>query len=141
MPKVLDDILGSIEALTAAGSGALAVSKMWTNTISLATSTPQTLDLTALSGGAGDTSLASVKIFAIYNNETTASKKVTVGNAASTQFKGPLSSGTTTIDIDGGAAMVLFSSTAAGWTTSSLNNLKLDPGSNAVSVTVVLAGN
>lgn len=123
------------------GTGGSAVEKMYVNQISLSSSTPQTLDLTALTGGAGDTSFAKVKIIGIYNNETRGTgKKVTVGAAASDSFQFGLSAAGT-IDVPAGHALTLANSETAGWTTTSATDLKLDPGSNAVSVTVLLVGN
>lgn len=124
------------------GTGAFQVNKLWFGTFSLA-STTTTLDLTALSGGYGDTSFSAVKVFTVIDHETTASKKITVGNAASNQFvPGGLSSGTVTWDVDGGATSTFMCATAAGWTVdSSHKSVKFDSGSNTVSFSVVIAGN
>src|SRR5262245_4927279 len=76
---------GNTAAEFTSGTGGAQVSKMFTSQISLTASTPVTLDLTALTGGVGDTAFTKTKIVAVYNNEAIGSgKAVTIGAAAST---------------------------------------------------------
>ncbi|MGE4196028.1 MAG: hypothetical protein AB7G11_02745 [Phycisphaerales bacterium] len=123
------------------GTGAMQLNKFWIRKVALSASTPVTLDLTALTSGQGDTSFAAVKFLAIYNETSTATYTVVVGNGTN-PFAGPLSAGTTTITIDPLGSVTFFSRTAAGWavTNSANDGLKLDPGGNAVNVTVCIGG-
>ncbi|QDV34027.1 hypothetical protein [Tautonia plasticadhaerens] len=125
----------------AGGAVAITCTKLWTRVISLASSTPETLDLTALTGGKGDTSFSAVKLVDVRNNEAADSGEVlAVGGAASTPFLGFLGAADDTLKVDPGCARTLYTRASAGWSTAGANNLKLDPGANAISVTVTIAG-
>jgi hypothetical protein len=125
------------------GTGAAQVNATHVNQISLVTSTPQTPDLTGLTGGQGDTSFSKIKVFALFNNEAAGSgKKVIVGNGTNA-FVGPFGAAAHTIAVEAGCGLVMWTKETAGWAVAngSTDGLKLDPGANNVSVTLVLAGN
>lgn len=122
------------------GTGALAVNAAWTDTRTYNTS-GTTLDLSSLPSASTNTGAAAftaVKILRIKNNDAT--NTLVVGNAASQQFAGPLSAGTTTYTIPPGGEIELVNPSAAGWTTSSLNNLKVAAGASTVSGTITILG-
>lgn len=130
------------------GTAANQIDLIYAGTISLASSTPQTLDLTSLTdvlGGA--VALARVKLIAIKNKSTTDGQNVTAGNAASNAWSAMLgSTGTITIlpgtstNPDGGW-FINSAPNTTGWPVDSTHkNLKLDPGSASISVDVVIAG-
>jgi hypothetical protein len=122
------------------GTGASSANKCHYGLISLAGSAT-TIDLTAMAFGFGDASIAKVKGLLIQNLTTTSGYKVTVGNAASTQFQwAGLSAATTTVEVNEGCALMYFNKTANGDTTTSKNSLKLDPGANTVSVFLAVWG-
>lgn len=123
------------------GTGISQVNKLWVRTVSLSASTPVTLDLTALTGGVGDTSFAAIKSITFINHETAGGgKDVTVGAAASTPFTGPLGGTTPTIDVQAGTSLPWVNPEAAGWACGTNKNLKLDPGANAITLSLVIAG-
>ena len=122
------------------GSGAASVNLAWTDTRSYTTS-GTTLDLSGLSAAATNTGAAAftaVKVLRIKNNDPT--NTLVVGNAASAQFAGPLSSATTTFTIPAGGELMLVNPSAGGWTTTSANNLKIAAGASTVSATVSILG-
>jgi hypothetical protein len=127
------------------GTGAGQVSVAWSDTRTYAASTPVTLDLTALASAATNTgaaNFAKVKVLYIANNEAIGSgHNVIVGAAASTAFTGPLGGTTPTFTIEPGCVFMAFAQSSTAWTTTSANNLKIDPGANNCSVTIVVAGN
>jgi hypothetical protein len=122
------------------GTGASQVDLVWTDTRTYS-ATPTTLDLSTLaaaSTNSGAATFNNIKIIAIFNNDTTNS--LIVGNAASAQFTGPLSSGTTTITIPAGCGFVFYNKGANGWDAATAKNLKIDPGANNISATIAIAG-
>lgn len=124
------------------GTGAAQVNAMHVNQVSLVASTPQSPDLTALTGGQGDTSFSKIKVFALFNNEAAGTgKSVIIGNGTN-PFVGPFGAGTHTLTVPAGCGVVIYTKENAGWpvTGGTGDILKLDPGANNVSVTLVLAG-
>lgn len=122
------------------GTGAGAANKAHYGVLTLSGSAT-TVDLTSMSFGIGDASLSKVKGMLIQNLTTTTSYKVTVGNAASAVFQFMnISATTTTVEVQPGCAFLYFDTTANGTTTTSHNNLKLDPGANTVSVFLAVWG-
>lgn len=115
-----------------------AATKLWTGTVSL-TAAPATLDLTALTGGEGDTSFAKVFAFSIQNNATTAGSDVTFGGAAADEFVFGQSAAAT-LDVAPGQTFALATTAAAGWTTTGATDLKLDPGAATLTATVTIIG-
>lgn len=142
--------VGASQIAVSAGTGAGQCNELWSQTIALVASTPQTLDLTALTGEGGRTvSFSAVKIFEVVNNDPT--NPVTVGNAATTPFAPFWNTPANTESVPGGGCkdqsgnqvgtpMLKTNLTAAGWSTTGATKLKLDPGANAISVTVTIAG-
>lgn len=124
------------------GTGNGQINQIWRNQISLASSTPQTLDLTALADPeftSGTFAFSKVKVIIAVNLTTTYTAAVTLFNAASNQFT-PLSSTTATLDVYGNSRQV-FTHPGAGWTVSgSAKNLKLDPGATAQTLFLLIAG-
>jgi hypothetical protein len=122
------------------GTGASQVDLVWSDTRTYS-ATPTTLDLSSLSAASTNTGAATfnnVKVIAVFNNDTTNS--LIVGNAASAQFTGPLSSGTTTITIPAGCGALFYNKAANGWDAATAKNLKIDPGANNISATIAIAG-
>lgn len=122
------------------GTGAGQVDAMWADTRTYS-ATSTTLDLTTLAAAATNTGAASfsnIKILAIYNNDST--NTLTVGAAASTPFAGPLGGTSPTITIQPGGCAMFVNKNADGWACSTNKSLKIDPGPNNISATVVLAG-
>jgi hypothetical protein len=126
------------------GAAAGQVTIKWADTRSYAAA-PVTYDLTALTAAASNTGAASfgkIKIIAIYNNEAANSgKDLIVGGGATLPFTGPLAGTTPTYTIKAGCAWVHFDLSLLGLDCSTNKNLKLDPGANTVSASVVFAGN
>lgn len=127
------------------GSAGGQLEKMWVRQITLTASTSTDLDLTALTGGQGDTSFAKVKILGIYNNEAVtsgATKTVTVGNVTN-GWVGPFGAATHTMTVASGCALLNFNKETAGWAVvgGTGDLLRLTPGAANTSVTVVIAGN
>jgi hypothetical protein len=124
----------------AVGTGAGQASKYYVVQLALAGSA-STFDLNATSGGFGDTSLANVKGWAIFNEATNTAHVLTVGNAAATQFPFNVDAGTDTFTVPAGGAVIYAAPLAAdGISTSSANNVKFDPGANTFNVTFVVFG-
>jgi hypothetical protein len=124
----------------AAGTSAQQLSVKYAASISLTAATPQTLDLENLTGGTGAATFTKLKVFAIYNTDTTDS--LIVGAAAANPFLGPLAGTAPTYTIKAGCAWICYDRSTAGMTVNATNSdLKLDPGANAVTCVVVFAGN
>ena len=130
----------------ASGTGALALSKYYTDSRTLAATT-KTYDLTALdltgtaySANATDLTSTGVKILVITNQATTSSYNLTVFGAASTAFNGPLTGTTPKYTIGPGETLMLYTQ-GTGWTvSSSLKSLLIDAGSNSVPFVLALLG-
>lgn len=137
---------GNIDVALATGTGDvinLVCTKLWVRSFTLAISTAQTLDLTALASGEGDTAIAAVKLVDIRNNEAVGSGKVLqVGNdGTSAEFISPFGAAGDIIKIQPGCSLQLYTRETAGWVVSSTNKLiKLTPGAATLSVTVTVAG-
>lgn len=122
-----------------AGTSAGQTNEGWTGAIALTASTPQTLDLENLVGETGRAvTFTKVKMLAIRNTHATAT--VTIGNAASNAFLPGWSGATNTVAL--GPGNTLFLTSAAGFTVDATHSdLKLDPGSNAITVEIMILGN
>lgn len=125
------------------GTGVGQVSVKYAAVLTLAASTPQTLDLTALTGGTGAAAFAKAKVLGVYSNDAAnGGKDVIVGGGATNPFVGPLAGTAPTYTVKAGCAWVHFDRSTAGMTVDGTHKLiKFDPGSNACSITVVFAGN
>lgn len=138
-PIALTVPANSAPTVWTSGTGANQVNKVWSDTRTLAASA-KTYDLAAeaaASTNTGAASFSAVKILAITNNGTNA---LTLFNAASTSFQGPLSAAAT-YTLNGGETLLLVNGTAGGWVCSTNKSLKIDPGANSVSVTLTVLGN
>jgi hypothetical protein len=123
------------------GSGDNQFLKLASGVLTLAISTPQELDLTAITGALGTVAFSTVKFLRIYNRNTTAANKVTVGGAASNAFLPGLGGTTPTYDVHAGGVDTKFRPLGAGWTVDSTHKaLKFDPGSAAQVIEYVIAG-
>jgi hypothetical protein len=106
-----------------------------------------TINLSAVAGAMGATlNFSKVRAISVEVLGQTTGNKVTVGNAASNSFQGPLSAGAT-IDsqaqpVDPGVPGVLLMAGVDGWAVTSGNcNLKIaNPGSGALNVNVYVVG-
>ena len=115
------------------------VSRSWSSDLSLAGSAT-TLDLTSLTGPRGTETFATIVGLYVYNLTTTAGYAVTVGNAASNAWTGPLGGTTPTLTVPAGSRLVLENNDTAWTVDGTHKSLKLDPGANTVSVRVVILG-
>lgn len=104
----------------------------------------QTLDLTSLAAAGAARAGSSTNFSAIHSivirNLGTGTQTITVGAAASNQFDGFFGGSTHTLKIPAGGSIALRTKVAAGLTTSSKNNLKLDPGADTFAATIAIAG-
>ncbi len=136
---------GSAPISFASGTGAAQISVKWADTRTYAVSTPVTLDLTTLASASTNTgaaSFAKIKVIAIFNNEAAASgKDLIIGGNVTTPFYGPLAGTLPTYTIKPGCAWIHYDLTAGGLDCSTNKLFKIDPGANAVSASVVFAGN
>lgn len=128
-----------LQGLSFSAATTPAATKAWSKAMQLA-ATPTTLDLTSLDGSYGDTSFSKVFVLSVANLTSTSGYIVTVGAAASQAFTGPLGGTAPTIAVAPSMTQTLATTATAGWTTSSKNNLKLDPGANTVNVVVSIIG-
>lgn len=125
------------------GSGASQSLYIWGVDFSLAISTPVTYDLTALTGPKGTTTFAKVKGIAIKNDSATDGHRILAGNG-SNPWAPFLSSSTATWEIAAGGVWYQTNpliQTTNPWTVSgSAKTVKLDPGTNAITGTIVIWG-
>jgi hypothetical protein len=112
--------------------------------LTLAASTPQTLDLTALVDLFGNAITAARARFFYFQLVTpTDGHTVAIGNNGSNDFTGFVSSGGTitlypSSPLNGGFVLISAPNTTAMVINSTHKNLKFDPGSNAASVLVLI---
>ena len=119
---------------------------LYANTLTFTASTPQTLDLTSLTDILGNSiSFARVRYLLIRINSTTDGQVLLCGNSVTNEWDAFVSAaGTFTVypSTANNAGFTVFcapNSTGAP-VTSSHKTLKLDPGSNAFTVDVMIAG-
>lgn len=131
--------LGSVVDRTSSDLSAEGWAKNAAFALSLATSTPADVDLTALGSQtihAGDTSFALVNKLIFANLGANA---VTVKPSTANGFVGPLGGTDPTYTIPAGSTLVLHS--VAGWAVDSTHkSLNFDPGANAGSITLAIGG-
>jgi hypothetical protein len=127
------------------GTGAGAINLIYAKQIALVASTPQTLDLTTLTDLSGATvSFARIRELVVQVVTTTAGFNVTLGNAAATSFAAFWgAAGTDTVFA--GAIRYFTDPTSVGVgvgavTSGTSKSLKLDPGSNNVTINLLIAG-
>lgn len=120
------------------GTGADAINSGWTDTRTLAISTPVTLTLSALTDGLGRTrAMTKIRLLMIKNNGTA---NLIVGGA--TAPVAIFSDATDKIIIPPGGVLVLVAPGASGIavTATTADGLKLDPGATACPVEIVIEG-
>jgi hypothetical protein len=116
------------------GTGANSAQKCHGGYFTLAAAANTTIDLTSLSFGFGDSSLAKVKGWYISSNAA-----VTVGNAT-TPFPFHLSANTTTMALEANAVEMYYTPSTNGITTTSANNVKFVAGAANAGITFVVWG-
>jgi hypothetical protein len=127
------------------GTGAGQIDLLYAKRLSLVASTPQTIDLNALTTIDGATSAyVRVREFWLRVVTTTVDFNVTLGNAAANAWA-PIWGATGTAIVMAGSIYVLTDPTTVGSgkgyiVGGSSKNLKLDPGSNNVTVDLIIAG-
>jgi hypothetical protein len=127
------------------GTGAGAIDLIYAKQIALVASTPQTLDLTSLADLSGATvSFARIRELVIQVVTTTPGDNVTVGDAAATAFAA-FWGATGTDTVYAGSIRYFTDPTSIGSgvgavVTSTSKSLKLDPGSNNVTINLLIAG-
>lgn len=126
---------------TAAGS----VDLIYARQLSLVASTPQTLDLTNLTDLAGGAvNFARVRELAVQVVDTTAGHDINLGDAASNAWAA-FWGATGTCTVHAGTILYRTDPTSVGSgvgavVTSSSKNLKIDPGSNNVTINLLIVG-
>ena len=107
--------------------------------LTLVASTPQTIDLTnlgALAAYAGDVLFATANTIIFHN---TGAFDVVVSPGAANPFNGPLAGTAPLFTVPAGATTPWLS--PAGWAvTGAVKTLRLDPGANACTIAVMIAG-
>lgn len=120
----------------------LTCTRSWTAVIPLAASTPVNLNLSALTGGKGDTAFTAYKFVDIRNNEAVGSgRDLTVGaEGSANEAYEPFGATGGKLTIQPGTARQFYTRETAGWTVGTHTLIKLNPGSNPVNVTVTIGG-
>jgi len=135
----------SLTTQYANGTGAGAIDLIYARQIALVASTPQTLDLTALTDLSGATvNFARVRELVVQVVTTTSAFNVTLGAAAANPWT-PLWGTTGTDTVFAGSIRYFTDPTSIGSgvgavTSGTSKNLKLDPGSNNVTINLLIAG-
>lgn len=127
------------------GTGTGQINLLYAKQLSLVASTPQTIDLTALATIDGATSnFARVREFILQVVTTTVDFNVTLGNAASNAWA-PVWGAAGTHVVMAGSILYITDPTTVGaskgmYTGGSSKNVKIDPGSNNVTINLIIAG-
>jgi hypothetical protein len=123
------------------GNGTNQYAKMASGRLTLAISTPQEIDLTAVASALGSVNFATVKLFYVYNEDTTAGREVTIGGGATNPWIAPFGGTTPTVKAQASSPLVLARQLGTGWTVSgAAKTVKFDPGANAQNVRFVICG-
>jgi hypothetical protein len=117
------------------GTGANSANKVHAGVVTLAANANTTIDLTNMSYGFGDASLAKVKGWFVSANAA-----VTMGNAGTTPFPFKHSANTTTTAIAANAAELYYEPSANGVSTTNANNILFVAGNANASITLVVLG-
>lgn len=133
--------LGQAPVSITDGSGNYQFTKMVSGVLSLAISTPQEIDLTAVPGARGNVSFSTIKYIRLFNRATNSAYKVTVGGAASNAFDGPMAGTSPTVEVFASSVHIDFRPLGAGWTVDGTHKqFKFNPGANAQEIEYVIAG-
>jgi hypothetical protein len=126
-------------ALTS-GTGANAAQKVATQSITVDT-TGTTIDLTAMTGGPGNAAVNFTKIKWLYVENTDATNTLVIGNAASNQWTGIISSTTATITIRPGGCAVFVGQDATGMAVSGgSKSVLFKAGASTVAIKIIAVG-
>lgn len=131
--------IGFTQAL-ANGSGANSINECYSDSGTLAVSTPVTLTLSALTDDLSRTiAFTKVRVLAILNSGTADLK---VGGAATHAWVGPFADATDIAVVKPGGILFLAAPDASGMavTSGTSDQLKLDPGSTACDYKIVILG-
>lgn len=122
------------------GTGDEQINALYQKVISFSGTTPQTLDLTALTEEFSRTvTFSKVKVLYVRSKASSLNYTITIGNSGSNDFYGPWSAATVTETVYGSSPM-LKTNIGAGWTVDGSNkNLKMTP-SHTQDVEVLIAG-
>jgi hypothetical protein len=128
-PVKVEDGFNTAVLFSSIGSGAAAFNEIYCDIRTLAISTSETLDLYgSLLNPLGETiNFARIKCIVVELLTTTAAASITVGNAASNPWLGPLGGTTPTMQVRNGGAWASTCSDATGWPVAngSTDNLKI----------------
>lgn len=123
------------------GTGSGQANDHCVRTVALSASTPQTLDLTSIVDDNGEThTFTKIKYARFRCTSEDGTEKVTVGNAASDPWTPGFSAATTTFEVYGASPPVEFANFGSGWDCQTATDLKLDPGSDALTIEIILIG-
>lgn len=136
------------------GSGAAAIDQVVSQVRTLSASASETLDLNGgLTNVTNDASVVMVRVKAVFiqllsttddSTNGTAASSITIGNAASNQFTGPLGGATETLTVPNGGFVMFGRGDASGWasTAGSADNLKVvnNDGSNSAAYRITIFG-
>jgi hypothetical protein len=139
------DLISYQEAVTTYyGSSPLAATGLqWSSALTFTASTPQTFDITNLSGPRGSTvTFATVKAIYIVNLATTSGYTLTFGAPGTNGWYAPFDAITDTYAIPMNSRYLLENAdTSTGWTVDSSHKIiKLNPGSNALTARIIILG-
>jgi hypothetical protein len=133
-------LLGSIAV--GGGASVITTTKAWVGEFALSASTPVDLDLSALVGGQGDTAFTAVKLLYVMSLETAAAAKDLKlgGSTGASEWYDPVGEATgDKLRVPSGTARMLYH-LGTGFAVGTRHVLRLDPGTNAQSVLVLIAG-
>lgn len=125
------------------GTGTTAIQYVFSYSETLAISTPRTWTLSALTDSLGrSVPFAKVRSIVIANLATVDGYTITVGGAASNPWLAPFADVSDKLKVPAGGCLVLAAplATAFAVTASSSDQLKLDPGANAVAYKILISG-
>lgn len=122
------------------GATGIQINSIYLDQIALVASTPQTLDLSALTGAEGSIALSKIKAIGLWNLQSESGRVLTVGGAASNAFDGIFADATDKLKINPCGSLLLIDP-GAGYTVDGTHkSLKLDPGASDVACLLMIAG-
>jgi len=139
------DLISYQEAVTTYyGAATLPVIGLqWSSALTFLAATPQTFDLTNLTGPRGSTvTFAKIKGIYIYNQATTSGYTLTFGAPGTNGWYAPFDAITDTYAIPMNSRYLLENAdTSTGWTVDGTHKIiKLNPGSNALTARIIIIG-
>lgn len=120
----------------------LVASKAWVRKLAFTASTPIDLDLTALTDGQGDEAFSSICLVDLRSLEAPDSgKTLTIGGSGgAAEWYDPIGASGDKITLRPGISLSLANRDTGGWTVAARKVLRLDPGANAQTALLILAG-